>query len=71
MKVTVMAGQTLADIALQEYGTIEAMPLIASENGISLSADLLSGQMLDCPDVIYDNYLGKYAKNNNIKPATR
>ena len=43
MKVIVMAGQTLADIALQEYGTIEAMPLIASENDISLSADLSSG----------------------------
>ncbi len=71
MKVTVMAGQTLADIALQEYGTIEAMPHIASANGISLSADLNAGQVLNCPDKVYDNYMMIYAKNNNIKPATR
>jgi nucleoid-associated protein YgaU len=71
MKVTVMAGQTLADISLQEYGTIEAMPQIALENGISLSAVLTAGQVLNCPDKVYDNYMMNYAKNNNIKPATR
>lgn len=71
MKVTVMVGQTLADIALQEYGTIEAMPLIAYSSGISLSADVHSGQVLECPDKLYDTYLQNYAKSNNIKPATR
>lgn len=71
MKVTVIVGQTLADIALQEYGTIEAMPLIAYASGISLSAEVEPGQVLECPDKVYDTYLQNYAKSNNIKPATR
>ena len=44
MKVTAMNGQTLADIAVQVYGTIEAMPVIANANGISMSDDLATGR---------------------------
>ena len=71
MKVTVMNGQTLADIAVQVYGTIEAMPLIASANGISMSDDLSTGQVIECPDKVFDQYLQDYVRNNNIKPATK
>lgn len=71
MKVTVMMNQTLADIAVQQYGTVEAMPLIASANDISLSEDLTKGQVLECPEKEFDTYLERYVKSNNIKPATK
>lgn len=71
MQVTVLMNQTLADIAVQQYGTVEAMPLIASANSISLSADLYKGQVLECPEKEFDAYLENYVKSNNIKPATK
>lgn len=66
-----MNGQTLADIAVQVYGTIEAMPVIASANGISMSDDLSTGQVIACPERVFDQYLQDYVRNNNIKPATK
>lgn len=71
MKVTAMNGQTLADIAVQVYGTIEAMPVIANANGISMSDDLATGQIIECQDKVFDQYLQDYVRNNNIKPATK
>lgn len=71
MKVTAMNGQTLADIAVQVYGTIEAMPVIANANGISMSDDLATEQIIECPDTVFDQYLQDYVRNNNIKPATK
>lgn len=71
MKVTAMNGQTLADIAVQVYGTIEAMTGIANTNGISMSDDLATGQIIKCPDKVFDQYLQDYVRNNNIKPATK
>ena len=35
-----------------------------------LSSSLGSGQVLQCPDVVYDNYLQNYVRRNGIKPAT-
>lgn len=66
-----MNGQTLADIAVQVYGTIEAMPVIANANGISMSDDLATGHIIECPDKVFDQYLQDYVRNNNIKPATK
>jgi len=71
MKVIVCNGQTLADIAVQEYGTVEALPLIAKANGLAMSDIPMAGTVLECPEKIYDRYLQRYAKCNNIKPATR
>ena len=71
MKVIVLNGQTLADIALQEYGTVEAMPLIAQANGLAMSDIPSAGDVLECPDKVYDRYLQNYAKNNHIKVGTK
>lgn len=71
MSVVVMAGQTLADVAVQEYGTIEALPLIAESNDIPMSADIEPGTRLECPEKTFDKYLQNYVKVNKIKPATR
>lgn len=46
---TVQPGQTLADIAILHYGTTEALPYIAAENGLSVSASVAQGEMLVLP----------------------
>ena len=70
MKVTVLMRQTLSDIALEIYGDISGLPGIARANNLAMTADLQVGQVLECPDVVYDAYLQNYVRKNGIKPAT-
>lgn len=70
MKVTVLMRQTLSDIALEIYGDISGLPGIARANNIAMTADLQVGQVLECPDVVYDAYLQNYVRKFGIKPAT-
>lgn len=70
MKVTVLMRQTLSDIALQVYGDISGLPDIARANNLSVTAELQPGQVLECPDVVYDAYLQNYVRTYGIKPAT-
>ena len=70
MRVTVLMRQTLSDIALQIYGDISGLPGIARANNIAMTADLQVGQVLECPDVVYDAYLQNYVRKYGIKPAT-
>jgi len=70
MKVTVLMRQTLSDIALEIYGDISGLPGIARANNIAMTVDLQVGQVLECPDVVYDAYLQNYVRKYGIKPAT-
>ena len=70
MKVTVLMRQTLSDIALEIYGDISGLPGIARANNIAMTADLQVGQVLECPDVVYDAYLQNYVRKYGIQPAT-
>lgn len=70
MKVTVLKRQTLSDIALEVYGDISGLPGIARTNGLAMTAELSVGQVLQCPDVVYDAYLQNYVRKYGIKPAT-
>lgn len=47
MWIKVFEGQTLVDIALQEYGNPAAVVLLAELNGLELTADLVPGQELE------------------------
>ena len=60
----------MADIAIQEYGSLEAVTLIAEANSISPSAVLTAGTVLYLPEKIYDKEMQDYCKNNNVSPAT-
>lgn len=62
--------QTLSDIALEIYGDISGLPGIARANGLAITSDLSVGQVLECPDVVYDAYLQNYVRKYGIKPAT-
>jgi hypothetical protein len=68
--VTVRRRQTLSDVCLQVYGTIEGIIALARENNLSPSGELEAGTVLQCPDVTYDNYLQDYVRKNGIIPAT-
>ena len=70
MTVTVLKRQTLSDIALEVYGDISGLPGIARANGLSMTAELSVGQVLQCPDIVYDAYLQNYVRKYGIKPAT-
>lgn len=70
MTVTVLPNQTLSDIAIQEYGTEEAVFLLAQANSISPTDALLSGTVLQCPDRVFDRQMQSYCKSNSISPAT-
>ena len=43
MKTVVQAGQTLLDIAVQEYGTIEAAFMLARTNDMGITNNLSNG----------------------------
>lgn len=70
MKVIVLPNQTLSDIAIQEYGAIEAVFLLAQTNDISPTSSLIVGASLECPDRVYNRSVQDYCKKNNVSPAT-
>ena len=59
MKTVVQAGQTLLDIAVQEYGTIEAAFMLARTNDMGITDTLQAGQEL-----------ADYCQRNSVCPAT-
>lgn len=70
MKTVVQAGQTLLDIAVQEYGVAEAAVLLAQTNDLSLTDSLAAGQVLEVAEQVYDKNMSDYCRNNNVCPAT-
>ena len=63
-------GQTLADIAIQEYGSLEALPVLAAANAIGMTDMLEAGSRLQLPDVSYNRLIQQYCKANDVSPAT-
>ena len=53
MKTVVQAGQTLLDIAVQEYGTIEAAFMLARTNDMGITDTLQAGQEIETPEKVY------------------
>jgi len=70
VKITVRRRQTLSDVCLQVYGTIEAIAALARQNDVPISGELEAGTVLQCPDITFDNYLQTYVRKNGIVPAT-
>jgi hypothetical protein len=67
--IPVIQGQTFFDIAIQEFGSVEAAFQFATLNGLSVTDDLVPGALFQKTTVINKNILGYY-QNKNIKPAT-
>ncbi len=70
MNVTAKDGQTLADIAVQEYGSLEALPALAIANGLPLSCAPAPGTVLTLPDAVYNRSMQQYCKANDVSPTT-
>ncbi len=69
--IIVLNGQSLFDIALQEYGSIEAVFQLADDNGITNITDsLIPGtELIIDENMIIDKNVVNYYKNNAIYPA--
>lgn len=61
MIITVQSGQTLMDIAVQHYGSANALIELASDNGLLLSDEVQPGQTLKIRDVLPDNAVSIFA----------
>lgn len=70
MTVIIQNGQTLSDIAIQQYGSLEAIILLAMTNNINPTADLKAGDVLECPEQVYDRDMQSYCARNKVSPAT-
>lgn len=69
MNATVRNGQSLFDIALQECGNAESAFELALLNGMTLSDELVNGQIVELPDVAEKMVVKQYAVDN-VFPAT-
>lgn len=71
MKVTVQQGQSMLDIAMQVYGSVDAVFTLAQDNGKSVTDVLQVGEELEySSDKILDARVATYFANNAISPCT-
>lgn len=68
--ITTLPHQTMSDIAIQEYGDMAALFLIARKNNMSPTEKLKPGTVLWLPDVVVNKEMQEYCKNNHVSPAT-
>ncbi|MDF7809904.1 LysM peptidoglycan-binding domain-containing protein [Hymenobacter sp. YC55] len=75
MKTTLIsAGQSLLDVCLQELGTLDALFDLADANGLSCTAVLRPGQVLQVPDSVLSrpevvNYFAARSYRINVADA--
>lgn len=66
MFVKVRQGQSIFDIALQYYGSIEAVQWLITDNNIDLNASLEVGRQLTIRNEVYNQAVVDYFKNKTI-----
>ena len=63
--------QSLFDLSIQNYGTIEAIIDLALENNLSVTDELQTGDLVNVPQLGTARLsIVSYYKRNQIKPAT-
>ena len=68
---TAIQSQSLLDLAVQEYGTPEAVVQLAFYNQLSVTDELVPGQVLELPDFEGKNIdVADYFVKKAIVPAT-
>lgn len=71
VEVRISHNQSLLDIAIQEYGTIQAAFDLALANGLEVTDQLTPGMTLELPVSEYeDRDVAQYFKSRKIHPAT-
>lgn len=69
-QVSVMAGQTLLDLAVQELGSLEAVFALSLLNRLPTTAELTTSQMIDFSINPLNKKVAQTFKNNSWKPAS-
>jgi len=67
--ITVLQGQSLFDIAVQEFGSVEAIHALATLNGLSVTDELVPGTLLQ-KTIVVDKRIATYYSNKGLMPAT-
>ena len=70
MEITVLSGQSLIDIALMVTGSAEGAFLLALENDLSVTDELVPGTKLNFTGEVINQRVVDYYRTNNIQPAT-
>lgn len=70
MKIRVENRQSLLDICIQEFGSLDQLIELALVNKLSITEDLYPGQILTIPEVSKNEIIVNYYRINKIKPAT-
>lgn len=70
-KIIVLDRQTLWDIAIQEYGTVEAVFDLLSDNpSLTINTALIAGQQLIISSPVMNQDVYDYFKKNNLNPVS-
>jgi len=70
-KVTAIKHQSLADICLQETGSIESLLEFAMANGVAITYLPTPGKRFDVPTtLVRDKQIFDYYRAKNIKPVS-
>ena len=71
MKIKVLNCQCLLDIAIQLYGSVDAVERLAEDNGLSVDARLTNGMELTIdPALVTDERIRRLFKGEGLHPAT-
>lgn len=71
MKVRILSGQCLLDIAIQVYGSVDAVERLAEDNGLSVDARLDNGaELVIDPALVTDERIRRLFKSKGLRPAT-
>lgn len=70
MEVTAKDGQTIADIAVQEFGSMEASMELARVNGMGVTEIPGAGRVLKLPDGSWNKTMASWCKSHGVSPAT-
>lgn len=71
MQITALHNQSLLDVAIRHCGTVEAVLDIAILNNISVTGELIPGQVIELPNNDYGfQEVVNFFAANNIDPAT-
>jgi hypothetical protein len=68
--VTVIIGQNIMDIAMQEYGDADAIVEVCELNELEIDDDIYPGQVLNLRDLTDDDEVANYYKSKGIEVSS-
>ncbi|MBI9064880.1 MAG: hypothetical protein JEZ14_23035, partial [Marinilabiliaceae bacterium] len=69
-EVTVEPSQNMFDLAVQVYGDLSGVFILAKDNGHEMTGELSAGEVLRSRKEVANKLIAGFYKGRNIKPAT-